>query len=894
MNKQNTNRAGRVFNILALVFVFCAAALLGFGTQVRAEEKEVDKLEYQALDRYYMQDENSYWELTGDKVIVTYKDGSEETFCYERDDDYGHWTSETDGHTIPVYNPNDVDHSMSVDYNYDTKTYWVSYMGMTAEAPGVAYFAKSISFSQKEVRRMHQGRDSEKATDANGVEYDEYGLNDWGSSDRYAKGDVLTVTYENAFGQSKSIDYAWDDEKWDFYMDTSDGRDADDYLYYGNLTIVADQAANHLTPRKDPYSFNLEYREYDGDLSFTTSGEPYQVKIISETPQDAETVAAIEGLTVSPLVGGGIALAYDSCQNPPFGKADHFRVTCVNEGKTLMADNDHYASEEDGVIRFSSYQILNGLNPASAGSRVLLFGLEAINEDNEIIARSELKEVSFNITKMVKDPAAPAEGLSDTLRYGSGLNYISPNVYVRQSYTWNIDGSEAVTNSTYIPGATITSVKSSNTKVLTVKKDGSNYILTPVKVGKATVTINYKENGKTKTAKKTVSVVDKYLQVQYRSPGLINYNETPAGMKGTFKLQAVLYTYNAKKKGYERIADVTDSTKFTVKSIKCHDYADGKDVSGKVTASVKGSTLTFKGDPSIKNGEMTIDLGTVCGTVKGAYQLWHYIASPTDHIIIPENFLFPLNGKSSLFDPAMYHYENGAKSEAPFGNVALYYDCLTVTDRSGAAVESGAILSADSLPLTITTTDETNAWFRFTALKEDGTTKSWVSMSGSDYLHNAKVSMAKSKVYTGKAIKPSAKVTYGGTTIKPTVSWLSNKNVGSASAVLRYNGDELLVPFKILPKGTSLKTLTPLSKGMTVKWAAQKTQTTGYQVQYSLKKAFTSGNKTATITKNGTLSKKITKLKSKKTYYFRVRTYKTVYGVKYYSAWSKPKSAKAK
>ena len=53
------------------------------------------------------------------------------------------------------------------------------------------------------------------------------------------------------------------------------------------------------------------------------------------------------------------------------------------------------------------------------------------------------------------------------------------------------------------------------------------------------------------------------------------------------------------------------------------------------------------------------------------------------------------------------------------------------------------------------------------------------------------------------------------------------------------------------------------------------------------------GAKTATITKNKTVSKAISKLKAKKNY-VRIRTYKTVKvngkSVKLYSAWSKAKS----
>ena len=60
-----------------------------------------------------------------------------------------------------------------------------------------------------------------------------------------------------------------------------------------------------------------------------------------------------------------------------------------------------------------------------------------------------------------------------------------------------------------------------------------------------------------------------------------------------------------------------------------------------------------------------------------------------------------------------------------------------------------------------------------------------------------------------------------------------------------------------------------------------------HQNQYSLSSTFASGNKTALITKNTTVTKKVTGLTAKKKYYVRVRTYKTVGSTKYYSAWSK-------
>ena len=68
---------------------------------------------------------------------------------------------------------------------------------------------------------------------------------------------------------------------------------------------------------------------------------------------------------------------------------------------------------------------------------------------------------------------------------------------------------------------------------------------------------------------------------------------------------------------------------------------------------------------------------------------------------------------------------------------------------------------------------------------------------------------------------------------------------------------------------------------------------TGYQIQYSTSKKFTSP-KSTTVSGYSKTSKKITGLKSKKTYYVRVRTYKTVNGKKIYGSYSSVKSVKVK
>lgn len=63
---------------------------------------------------------------------------------------------------------------------------------------------------------------------------------------------------------------------------------------------------------------------------------------------------------------------------------------------------------------------------------------------------------------------------------------------------------------------------------------------------------------------------------------------------------------------------------------------------------------------------------------------------------------------------------------------------------------------------------------------------------------------------------------------------------------------------------------------------------------YARNSKFTSSKKTVTVSSYKTTSKKISNLSAKKKYYVKVRTYKTVKGVKYYSSWSKVKSVTTK
>ena len=95
-----------------------------------------------------------------------------------------------------------------------------------------------------------------------------------------------------------------------------------------------------------------------------------------------------------------------------------------------------------------------------------------------------------------------------------------------------------------------------------------------------------------------------------------------------------------------------------------------------------------------------------------------------------------------------------------------------------------------------------------------------------------------------------------------------------------------------LVKGTKFTKLRKLKRGFSIRWKQIK-DANGYQIQYSTKKNFRS-KKTLKIKTNKTILKKIKKLKLRKKYYVRIRTYKKVGGKTYYSPWSKVKSVKTK
>ncbi len=160
--------------------------------------------------------------------------------------------------------------------------------------------------------------------------------------------------------------------------------------------------------------------------------------------------------------------------------------------------------------------------------------------------------------------------------------------------------------------------------------------------------------------------------------------------------------------------------------------------------------------------------------------------------------------------------------------------------------------------------------------------------------------------YDGKPKAPAIKVTindgrgYKSLSGKKYKTSYTNgrKNVGTYNAKVTFcNGyyGSHITQYKIYPSAPKIAKLTPGKKSFMASWQRQKSQVSGYQVQYCVNKNFR-GAKTKTVNGNGKKSsyRKITKVAGNKKYYVRVRTFKTVGKAKYYSSWSKVKAVKTK
>ena len=158
----------------------------------------------------------------------------------------------------------------------------------------------------------------------------------------------------------------------------------------------------------------------------------------------------------------------------------------------------------------------------------------------------------------------------------------------------------------------------------------------------------------------------------------------------------------------------------------------------------------------------------------------------------------------------------------------------------------------------------------------------------------------KAKTYTGKALTQSFTVKLGSKTLKNkvdyTISYKNNKNIGKATVTIKGIGaykDSVSKTFAINPKKLSGLKVKAGKKQLTVSFKKD-SKVGGYEILYATSKNFKKDKKTIKIKSYKTAKKVISKLKSKKTYYVKVRAFKKVSGKTYYGAYTSVKKIKIK
>lgn len=163
---------------------------------------------------------------------------------------------------------------------------------------------------------------------------------------------------------------------------------------------------------------------------------------------------------------------------------------------------------------------------------------------------------------------------------------------------------------------------------------------------------------------------------------------------------------------------------------------------------------------------------------------------------------------------------------------------------------------------------------------------------------NIKIDLSNKK-YTGKAIKTNIVLTDNNYTLKEntdyTVKYSNNSKIGKVTVTITgknsYSGT-ITKTFTIIPRTTEIKSIkSTILRTVTIKWEKD-TSIDGYEIyrstsktgKYSLVKTLNRNNKTQNIFV----------AQKKGTYYYKIRTYKVVEGVKIYSEFSSIKETKVK
>lgn len=163
-------------------------------------------------------------------------------------------------------------------------------------------------------------------------------------------------------------------------------------------------------------------------------------------------------------------------------------------------------------------------------------------------------------------------------------------------------------------------------------------------------------------------------------------------------------------------------------------------------------------------------------------------------------------------------------------------------------------------------------------------------------IDNAAVSSISTQTYNGKALKPKVKIKYAGKKLYNekdyTITYKKNKYPGKATVTIKgigkYTGSRT-ISFYIKPAKEKITYANTKSRRRVTLKYEKASKVSGYQICYSTKKG-----KGYKVLKNTTKTSCTVKLPSKRSYYFRVRSFKKVGNTVVYGSLSSPKKIRVR
>ena len=449
---------------------------------------------------------------------------------------------------------------------------------------------------------------------------------------------------------------------------------------------------------------------------------------------------------------------------------------------------------------------------------------------------------------------------------------------------------------------------SSNTDIA-ISPDGMGYITGGTKPGKATITVT-REDKKEFFSFTVVNVVpttstELYHQADGKQQVLGNSLCIHTGKSDTVRLQTVpeLTTALAGKVTWTS----SDSSKVSVKASGTHNEEAtlSRKAAGDVTVTAamkdengKEIKKTFQviGDKSTEDWYVLVNDGD---------RVWVTDSTPVKPIVVVRD------SKGTVFKEGTDYTVQYQDNYLPDGKAAqgVYVYVTPIGSYVGNPVLTGLL----SLCRGEQTDDTDNPKNPDTNQKKDDNqntsdSKKPQNSSTTNNLKKQKItkvsSAYKKSVGQSFTLKPKAKgkITYktGNKKVatvnskgKVTVKGTGKATITvTAKATSTYSKSVKKITVYGVPKKPEMKKLTAGKKKFTVQWKKDK-KADGYQVQYSTDKKFKKNVKSVNVSKKSTKAT-VKKLKKRKTYRVRVRSYKKINGKKYYSGWGKMKSVKVK